>query len=97
LLGKAAAIVFAIGLLLAGVASSVTAGMAGGSIFAGCLAKLIISGQAQQNGVGITLIGAPLLSFYRDPFKGLLISQILLSMQLPFTIYFSCALQEAKK
>lgn len=39
LLGNAASIIFAVALLFAGLSSSVTAGMAGGSIFAGVFAK----------------------------------------------------------
>ena len=42
LLGNAASVVFALALLFAGISSSMTAGMAGGSIFAACLKSLTI-------------------------------------------------------
>lgn len=39
LLGSGAAIIFALALLFAGIASSITAGMAGGTIYAGMFAE----------------------------------------------------------
>jgi manganese transport protein len=99
LLGKAAAIVFAIALLFAGISSSVTAGMAGGSIFAGFFNEPYnIKDKHSKMGVGIALIGAVLsILLVGDPFKGLIISQILLSMQLPFTIFLQIYLTGSKK
>jgi manganese transport protein len=99
LLGKAAAIVFAIALLLAGISSSLTAGMAGGSIFAGLFREPYnIKDKHSKIGVGVTLIGAVLvILFIGDPFKGLIVSQILLSMQLPFTIFLQISLTGSKK
>ncbi|MBM3472347.1 MAG: divalent metal cation transporter [Armatimonadetes bacterium] len=94
LLGPAAAIVFAIALLLAGVASSVTAGMAGGSIFAGVFGEPYnIKDTHTRWGAALTLGGAALIIFFiRDAFKGLLISQMVLSIQLPWTIFAQVAL-----
>lgn len=88
LLGNMAAVMFAIALLFAGIASSVTAGMAGGSIFAGFFAEPFdMKDSHTRTGIIITLIGAVIvILFIRNPFKGLLISQMLLSVQLPFTI-----------
>jgi manganese transport protein len=89
LVGNAAAVIFALALLAAGLASSITAAMAGGSILAGLYQKpLELSGLHTRVGVGITLLGALLIVFFlRDPFKGLIWSQIALSVQLPWTIF----------
>jgi len=89
LLGNASAIVFAIALLLAGFSSSVTAAMAGGSIFSGISSEPFdLKDPHSRLGVFITLIGAIILVFFlRDPFKGLIWSQIALSIQLPWTIF----------
>lgn len=94
LLGKAAAAVFAIALLFSGLASSVTAGMAGGTIFAGGFGEAYdISRGHTKRGVMITLCAAALLIFFiTDPFKGLVYSQMLLSIQLPWTIFLQIRL-----
>lgn len=88
LLGDAAALVFALALLMAGVASSVTACMAGGSIFAGMFDEPYdIEDNHTRLGAGITLWGAALaILFITDAFQGLIVSQILLSVQLPITV-----------
>jgi len=88
LLGQAAAVIFALALLFAGFSSSVTAGMAGGSIFAGIFKKpFAIHDRPSQIGVLLTLAGGVgIVFFLRDPFQGLLWSQIILSLQLPLTI-----------
>lgn len=98
LLGNTAAIVFALALLLAGVASSVTAGMAGGSIFAGLYSEPYdITDSHSRLGVLITLLVAGIVIFFiRNPFQGLLISQMLLSIQLPWTIFMQIYLTSAK-
>jgi manganese transport protein len=89
LLGSTAAGIFAIALLLAGVASSITAGMAGGSIFAGLFAEPYDSGDPHTRfGVAATLAAGAAASFLvGDVFKGLLVSQILLAVQLPITVF----------
>ncbi len=89
LLGSIAATVFALALCLAGFSSSITAAMAGGSIFAGMFQKPFdLSESRSRIGVLFTLCGAlPIIFFIKDPLKGLLWSQIALSIQLPFTIY----------
>jgi len=88
LLGDAAGIVFALALVLAGFSSSVTAAMAGGSIFAGMFREPFdISDSHSRVGAGITFLGALLIIFFiADPFQGLIWSQIVLSIQLPWTI-----------
>ena len=94
LLGKAAAVVFALALLFSGLASSVTAGMAGGSIFAGGFGEAYdINRGHTRRGVLLTLCVAALLIFFiTDPFKGLVYSQMLLSIQLPWTIFLQIRL-----
>lgn len=94
LLGPAAGVVFAISLLLAGVASSVTAGMAGGSIFAGIFSEPYdIRDSHSRMGVVITLVGgAAAILLVGDPLKGLIWSQIILSIQLPITVLLQISL-----
>ncbi len=88
LLGQAAAVVFALALLFAGLASSVTAGMAGGSIFAGIFGEPYdVKDSHTRWGTALTIVGAVVVIFFiGNPFRGLVISQILLSVQLPWTI-----------
>lgn len=99
LLGNSAAIIFAIALLFAGIASCVTAGMAGGSIFAGLFKKSYdINEKRTKIGVLLTMILALVIIFFiSDPFKGLLYSQMLLSVQLPITIFTQIYLTSSKK
>jgi manganese transport protein len=89
LLGNASALVFAFALLLAGISSSVTAGIAGGSIFAGIFQEPYnISDSHSRVGIVITLAGALFVIFFlKDPFQGIIWSQIALSIQLPLTIF----------
>ena len=99
LLGNAAALVFAIALLSAGLSSSITAGMAGGSIFAGIFAKPYdISDSHTKAGILITMVPAALIIFLiASPFDGLIYSQMLLSIQLPITIFTLIYLTSSKK
>mgnify|MGYP000850278509 FL=1 len=86
--GKASAVVFALGLIFAGLSSSVTAAMAGGSVFAGIFSEPFdINDPHSRVGLSITLLGAlAVIMLLADPFKGILWSQIALSLQLPLTI-----------
>jgi len=88
LLGNAAAVIFALALLFSGFSSSLTAGMAGGSIFAGIFQKPFNSSDRHSRmGIYVTLFGAlGIILFLQDPFQGLLWSQIILSIQLPLTM-----------
>lgn len=97
--GKASAVVFALGLLFAGLSSSVTAGMAGGSVFAGIFIEPFdINDPHSRIGVGITLLGALAgIMLLPDPFKGILWSQIALSLQLPLTIIPLILLTSSRK
>lgn len=99
LLGKGAAIVFGIALLFSGLSSAITAGMAGGSIFAGMYKEPYdIKDFHTRFGVGTILTIATLLIFViGDPFKGLVYSQMLLSIQLPITVFLQIYLTSSKK
>lgn len=99
LLGSFAAMLFAIAFLFAGFSSSVTAGMAGGSIFAGIFKKSYNESKVHtRTGIIITLVFATvIILFINDPFKGLIYSQVLLSIQLPITIFLQIYLTSSKK
>ncbi len=99
LLGNSAAVIFAIALLLAGIASSITAGMAGGSIFAGIFGEPFNSSDLHtKKGIILTLVvGAAAIFLIEDTFKGLIYSQVLLSIQLPWTIFLQIYLTSSKK
>lgn len=89
LLGNNAANIFAIALFLAGISSTITSGMAAGCIFSGMFVEQYYAKDAHSI-VGICLsLGLALLVifFVGDPFKGLLYSQMVLSIQLPFTMF----------
>ena len=88
LLGNTAALVFALALLLAGLSSSVTAGLAGSTVFAAFFGEAYdIRDPHSRLGASVTLVTAAALIFViGDPFRALLLSQMVLSIQLPFTI-----------
>jgi manganese transport protein len=49
-------------------------------------------------GIIISLVGALLIIFFiGDPFKGLILSQVFLSIQLPFTVAIQIYLTSSKK
>ena len=99
LLGSNASVVFAVALLFAGVASTITSGMAGGSIVSGMFSEPYdVKDNHSRIGVIISLLGALILIFFiGDPFKGLILSQVFLSIQLPFTIAIQVYLTSSKK
>lgn len=99
LLSSNAAVIFALALLMAGISSTITSGMAAGSIFAGIFGEPYhIKDSHSQLGVALSLGLALLLIFFiSDPFKGLLISQMVLSIQLPFTVFLQVGLTSSKK
>lgn len=99
LLGNNAAIIFALALLMAGISSTITSGMAAGSIFAGMFGESYhIKDSHSQVGVVLSLGVALLLIFFiGDPFKGLLISQMVLSLQLPFTVFLQVGLTSSAR
>ncbi|WP_418793982.1 Nramp family divalent metal transporter, partial [Phocaeicola coprophilus] len=89
LLGNQAGIVFALALLMAGISSTVTSGMAAGSIFAGIFGESYhIKDVHSRVGVLLSLgIALLIIFFIGDPFQGLIYSQMVLSFQLPFTVF----------
>jgi manganese transport protein len=99
LLGTNASVVFAVALLFSGIASSITSGMAGGSIVSGMFKEPYnIKDSHSRTGIFISLLGALLIIFFiGDPFKGLILSQVFLSIQLPFTVITQVYLTSSKK
>lgn len=87
--GNLSATVFALGLVFAGLASSVTAAMAGGSVFAGIYREPFdMADSHSRMGVFITILGGLVaIMLLKNPFTGILWSQVALSLQLPFTIF----------
>ena len=99
LLGNNAGNIFAAALLLAGISSTVTSGMAAGSISAGIFGEPYhVKDTHSQVGI-IASIGIALLMifFIGDPFQGLLISQMVLSLQLPLTVFLQVWLTSSHK
>jgi len=99
LLGNHAAVVFAVALLFAGLASTITSGMAAGSIFAGMFKEPYdIKDNHSRLGVAISLIVALVIIFFiSNPFNGLIYSQMILSIQLPITIFLQVYLTSSEK
>jgi manganese transport protein len=99
LLGSNASFVFAIALLFSGIASTITSGMAAGSIFAGIYEEPFdMKDNHSRLGVGISLVvAAGLIFLIGNPFRGLVISQMMLSIQLPITIFLQIYLTSSKK
>ena len=99
LMGNAASVIFALALLFAGISSSITAGMAGGSIFAGIFGEPYdIHDSHSKWGVLITMVPAVvIIMFVSSPFQGLIYSQMLLSIQLPITVFAQIYLTSSKK
>lgn len=99
LLGGNAATIFALALLLAGVSSTITSGMAAGSIFSGMFGESYnVKDVHSQVGIALSLLIALLLiCFIGDPFRGLLISQMVLSIQLPFTVFMQVRLTSSER
>lgn len=99
LLGTNAAVVFALALLFAGISSSMTSGVAAGSIFAGMYNEPYnIKDIHSKTGAFISLGVALLIIFLiKDPFQGLIISQAILSLQLPITVFVQVKLTSSKE
>ena len=99
LLGNNAATIFAVALLLAGISSTITSGMAAGSIFAGLFGESY-NAHDTHSVVGILIsLGVSLVIIFAisDPFQGLIYSQMALSIQLPFTVFLQVSLTSSKK
>ena len=99
LLGNWAALIFAVALLFSGISSTTTAGIAGGSIFAGLFGEPFdLKDNHTKFGVSLVLIlGTFGIFLISDPFKGLIYSQILLSIQLPITVVLQIYLTSSSK
>jgi len=99
LTGSNASMIFGAALLFAGVSSSVTAGMAGGTIFAGMFREPYDIGDRHTRiGTASILAAATLLIFFiGDPFQGLVISQMVLAIQLPITVFLQIYLTSSEK
>ena len=89
ILGPASSTIFAVALLFAGLSSSVTAGMAAGTVTAGMFGEEYdIHDRHSSVGVALCFAGAVATCFaVRDAFAGLVWSQALLSLQLPITVF----------
>ncbi|HEY3388242.1 MAG TPA: Nramp family divalent metal transporter [Prolixibacteraceae bacterium] len=99
LLGIHAGVVFAVALLFSGIASTITSGMAAGSIFSGIFSEPYdIKDNHSRLGITISFFVALLLIFIiSNPFKGLIYSQMILSIQLPITIFVQVWLTSSEK
>ncbi len=99
LVGPNAAVIFAVALLFAGISSSVTSGIAGGSIFSGWFREPYdIKDSHSKTGVLVSILIASVLAlFVVNPFKGLVISQMMLSIQLPITIFAQIYLTSSER
>lgn len=99
LLGKGAASIFGIALLFSGISSATTAGMAGGSIVAGMFGEPYdIKDTHTKIGVGgILCLATAVIFVITDPFKGLVYSQMLLSIQLPITVFLQLYITSSDK
>ena len=99
LLGPAAALIFAVALLFSGFSSTSTAGIAGGSIFAGLFGEPYnIKDIHSRWGVALTYgLAVVVIFLIDDAFKGLVLSQVFLSIQLPITIFLQIYLTSSSK
>ena len=99
LLGSHVTVVFAVALLLAGIASTITSGMAAGTIFAGMFREPYDRKDPHSRfGVALSLMAAfVVIIVISDPFKGLIYSQMALSIQLPFTVFLQVRLTSSEK
>jgi manganese transport protein len=97
--GPVSSVIFALALLFSGIASSVTAGMAGGTIFTGMFGKSYdVKDRHTAIGIAITLLGGLFAIFFiKSSFQALLLSQMFLAIQLPFTVCLQIYLTSSKK
>ncbi|WP_294946660.1 Nramp family divalent metal transporter [Sulfurivirga sp.] len=87
LFGEAAALTFGIALLAAGIASSTTGTMAGQVVFEGLLGRKVNMARVRLGLRLATMIPAVIaILLTAKPLSLLVLSQVILSMQLPFTL-----------
>lgn len=99
LLGNNAGNIFALALLLAGISSTITSGMAAGSIFAGMFNESY-NARDPHSIIGIVIsygMSLLIILFIGNPFQGLIISQMVLSLQLPLTVFLQVSLTSSKR
>jgi manganese transport protein len=99
ILGAAARLIFAIALLLAGLSSSVTAGMAAGTITSG-IADEPYDIHDRHSSLGVLscfVASVAVIFLIQNVFQGLVWSQALLSLQLPITIFCQIWLTSSHK
>jgi len=99
LVGPGAAVVFAVALLFSGISSTVTAGIAGGTIFAGLNGEPydMKDNHTKLGVAGILVFSTLTIFLIPDPFWGLIYSQMFLSIQLPVTVFLQIYLTSSKK
>ena len=97
--GELASGIFAVALLCAGLTASVTAGMSGGCISAGLINKPYSANErASRIGVAATLgLALAAILFVHDTYRALILSQVVLSVQLPFTIVLLLILTSSRR
>lgn len=88
LVGSLSRFLFGVALLVAGVASSITSSLAEANVVTGYLGKPEDPrGRAYRIGLVVTSLPAMLvIGLGVDSYKALIVSQVLLSVQLPFTV-----------
>jgi manganese transport protein len=88
LVGPAARVIFGVALLVAGIASSITSSLAEANVVTGYLGlPEDPSSRAYKLGLILTSLPAMIVIIIGvDSYKALIVSQVLLSIQLPFTI-----------
>ena len=99
MLGNMASVIFALALLFAGISSTITALMSGGSIFAGMFGEPydIKDFHSRFAVIAIVILSTIVIFFIPDPFEGLIYSQMLLSIQLPITVFLQIYLTSSEK
>lgn len=99
ILGQAATVTFALALLLAGLSSSITAAMAAGTISAGMFGEEYdIHDRHSSVGVVACMAAAALACLLvPNAFQGLVVSQALLSLQLPITVFLQVYLTSSER
>ena len=99
IVGPASSVIFAVALLFAGLSSSVTAGMAAGTVTAGMFGEEYdIHDRHSSIGVALCFAGAVAACLcVEDAFAGLVWSQALLSLQLPVTVFLLIRLTSSRK
>lgn len=100
LAGNAASIIFAIALLASGISAAVTCGMAGGSTYTGIFGEAYdIKDPHTKWGIVLTIIPAAALIIFLagGTLQSLVLSQVVVSVQLPLTIFLLIYLTSSER